>query len=63
MVAPPRVTITVPSLRVPRTVAPPKVIESRVPMISQEENIENIRHMDVVESKKINISTTDTELE
>ena len=47
-VAPPRVNITVKSLRVNMKVAPLRVIEPRVPVISQEDNIEDIRNMDMV---------------
>ena len=41
--APPRVPITVTAPRVPMTMAPMRVIEPRVPVISKEENIGNIR--------------------
>ena len=34
------------------TMAPPRVIEPRVPVKSQEDNIEDIRQMDMVESDK-----------
>ena len=47
MVAPPRVPITVPLPRVPMTVAPTRVIEPRVLVILQAENIEDIRQMGV----------------
>ena len=43
-----RATIAIPSPRVPRIVAPPRVIELRVPMISQEDKIEDTRKIDVV---------------
>ena len=59
-VTPPRVPITVPSSRVPMTVAPPRDIEPRVPVISQEDNIEDIIKMDTVESK--NIATAEPSL-
>ena len=45
-----KVSITVPSLRVTMAVAPSRVIEPRVPLISQEENVEYIGHMGEVES-------------
>ena len=53
MVAHPMVSIKVPSLRVTMTVAPLRVIEPRVPVISQEDNIEDIIQMDMVESEKV----------
>ena len=49
-VEPLRVPIKVTPPRVPRTVAPPRVIEPRVPVISHEDNIEDTRKMDLVES-------------
>ena len=52
-VAPLRVTITVPALRVSIKVSPPRVIETRVPVISQEENIGGIIQIDMVESEKM----------
>ena len=50
-VAPPRFLIIVTSPRVHRTVAPPRLIGTREPVLSQEENIEDIIQMDIVESK------------
>ena len=35
------------------TVAPPGVIENRVPVISKDENIEDIRHIYMLESDKV----------
>ena len=48
MIGPPRVPITLPSLRVPATVTPPRVMTPRVPMISQEGTIEESRQRDTV---------------
>ena len=52
-VAPTRVPVIVTSPRVHMTVAPPRVIEPRVPVISQEENIGGIIQIDMVESEKM----------
>ena len=52
-VAPLRVPVIVPSPRVPMTVAPPRVIEPRDPVISHEENIEDIRQINMIESDKV----------
>ena len=53
MFVPSRVAITVPSLRVTMTVAPPSVVEPSVQVISQEDNIKDIIHMDILESDKV----------
>ena len=48
MIAPTRVSVTVPSPRVPETVTPPRLVIPRSPMISQEYPIENSRQRDIV---------------
>ena len=50
MIAHLTVPITLPTLRVPATVAPPRLMTHMVPMISQEETIEDIRQRDTVEN-------------
>ena len=52
-VATTRMTSKVPSPMVPMAVAPPRVIEPRVPVIPQDDNIEEIRHMEMVKSEKM----------
>ena len=47
-IAPLRVPITVPPPRVPAIVTPPRVMTPRIPMISQEDPIEDSRKRDTV---------------
>ena len=53
-IAPLRVQFTVPPPRVPETVTPPRVMTPRVPMITQEDPIEDRRQMDTVEHNSQN---------
>ena len=52
-VAPQRMPFIVPSPRVPMMVVPPRVIEPRIPLISQEDKIKYIRKMEMAESNKV----------
>ena len=48
-IAPTRVTITVPSPRVLMTVESPRVMAPRIPLISNEDNVEDTHHVDAVD--------------
>ena len=48
-ISPPRVPFTVPPLRVPAKVTLPRVMTTRVPMITQEDTVEDTRKRERVE--------------
>ena len=48
MIAPPKVPITLSTLRIPETISPPRLIIHRVPIISQEDTVEDSIKIDTV---------------